>query len=104
MNDKKVPSREAPVPGGVAMLAVVRSGCRRWMVRLSFALLLALVVGVPAPRSLGAETRTGHDFTYYSDNTYTTIVGYQFWCIGYNGGWGDVTPYVVIGDYPCEGQ
>ncbi|HTQ80731.1 MAG TPA: DUF6289 family protein [Thermoanaerobaculia bacterium] len=68
------------------------------MVALAFALLLALPGNAPA----SAQTRSGHDFTYYSDNTYTTVVGYRYWCIGYNGGWGTTTPYAVIGDFPCN--
>jgi hypothetical protein len=66
------------------------------------ALALVLLLAVPGARPASADTRTGHDFTYYSDNTYTTVVGYQYWCVGYNGGWGTHTPYVVIDDFPCN--
>lgn len=65
-------------------------------------LALVLLLAVPGAQPVQAQTRSGHDFTYYSDNTYTTVVGYRFWCIGYNGGWGTTTPYAVIGDYPCN--
>jgi hypothetical protein len=85
------------------MPARFRKGIR-WMTGVALALLLAVFMGAPAAAPLAAQTRTGHDFTYYSDDTYTTVVGYQFWCIGSNGGWGVTTPYVIIGDYPCPGD
>ena len=31
-----------------------------------------------------------------------TVVGYRFVCVGYSGGWGTITPYSVIGPYPCH--
>lgn len=85
------------------MLQTLRSR-RRPLLALAlvgvFALLLLLAV--PGAKPVSAQTRTGHDFTYYSDDTYTTVVGYCYWCIGYNGCWGHTTGYVVIDDFPCN--
>jgi hypothetical protein len=65
---------------------------------LALFLLLA-----PLSRSRGtATTRTGHDFTYYSNASHTTVVGYCFVCVGYSGCHGTITPYYVIGNYPCR--
>jgi hypothetical protein len=66
------------------------------------AFALVLLLGVPSA-SRAVVTRTGHDFTYYYNNAaHQTVVGYRFVCIGYSGGWGTVTPYSVIGPYPCH--
>lgn len=79
------------------MLQSVRS-----LRRPVFALvLLAALVVLGAPGTSGAVTRSGHDFTYYSDSTHSTVVGYRYYCIGYSGGWGAITPYSVMNNYPC---
>ena len=63
-------------------------------------LLVLSALGLSRPSSVAAQTRTGHEFYYYSDDTYTELVGYQVWCIGYHDGWGITTGYVDIEDYP----
>ena len=64
---------------------------------LVFALLMA-----GAPRSSSATTRSGHEFIYYSDATYTTVVGVQVWCSnGSHSGWGRITPYDKIEPSGC---
>jgi hypothetical protein len=65
---------------------------------LALLLLLGAFNGSPA----AATTRTGHDFTYYNNANHTTVVGYRYYCIGYQGGWGSITPYYVINTYPCR--
>jgi hypothetical protein len=65
-------------------------------------LLLVLLVAMPGAKPASAQTRTGHDFTYYDDANHTNVVGYYYWCVGYNGGWGAHTSYVEIGDFPCS--
>jgi Family of unknown function (DUF6289) len=63
----------------------------------AFAVLMA-----GAPRSSTAATRSGHEFIYYSDATYTTVVGVQVWCNnGSHSGWGRITPYDKIEPSGC---
>jgi hypothetical protein len=60
--------------------------------------------GLIAPTlSLSAQqTRSGHEFDYYSDDTFSCLVGVQVWCNdGSNYGWGQVTPYSIISDSGC---
>jgi hypothetical protein len=82
------------------MLQTLRSH-RRPFVTLALVGAFALLLLLAAPAQPAHATRSGHDFTYYSDATHKTVVGYHFWCIGYNGGWGVTSAYAVIGDYPC---
>jgi len=63
-------------------------------------LLLALAQAGGSPGS--AVTRTGHDFTYYSDASHTTVVGYCIVCVGFSSCHGTITPYYTIGNYPCQ--
>jgi hypothetical protein len=64
----------------------------------AFALVLMLGLAGAAP----AATKTGHDFTYYNNAAHQTVVGYRYYCIGNSGGWGTITPYSVIHDFPCN--
>jgi len=66
------------------------------------ALALVLLLAVPGARPVQTLTRTGHDFTYYDDANHTNVVGYRYYCIGYSGGWGSITSYSEIGDFPCN--
>ncbi len=74
-----------------------------WKRRLLLAAIVAfaaLMAG--APRSSTATTRSGHEFIYYSDATYTKIVGVQVWCSnGSHSGWGQVTPWDKIEPSGC---
>jgi hypothetical protein len=85
------------------MLQTLRSH-RRPFVTLALvgALALLLLLAVPGAQPVRAQTRTGHDFTYYDDANHSNVVGYRYWCIGYNGGWGTTSPYVEINDFPCN--
>ena len=85
------------------MLQTLRSH-RRPIATLALvgALALVLLVAVPGAQPVHAQTRTGHDFTYYDDAAHTNVVGYRYWCIGYNGGWGTTSPYSEINDFPCN--
>jgi hypothetical protein len=71
--------------------------------RLIFAvaLLLTLALAGGSPGS-AVVTRTGHDFTYYSNASHTTVVGYCIVCVGYSSCHGTITPYYTIGNYPCQ--
>jgi hypothetical protein len=69
--------------------------------RLTLALVLLLALAMTGG-SPAAATRTGHDFTYYTNASHTTPVGYCFVCVGYSGCHGTITPYYVIGNYPCQ--
>jgi Family of unknown function (DUF6289) len=69
------------------------------IVLLALALLLS---GAPSGPTASATTRSGHEFIYYSDATYTTVVGVQVWCSnGSHSGWGQVTPYYKIEPSGC---
>jgi len=80
------------------------SGNRR---RLLLALVLGtclalLLLGVFKGSPVAAETKTGHDFTYYNNAAHQTVVGYRYYCPNYSGGWGTITPYDVINTFPCN--
>jgi hypothetical protein len=66
-------------------------------------LFLFSFASVSAPKNAGAQiTRSGHEFDYYSDSTYTTLVGVAIFCnSGQTFRWGDVTPYSIISDSGC---
>jgi len=72
--------------------------------RLTFAvvLLLALALSLAGGLPGSAATRTGHDYTYYSNASHTTVVGYCIVCVGYSSCHGTITPYYTIGNYPCQ--
>lgn len=46
--------------------------------------------------------KLGNEFDYYSDNTYSTLVGYRIFC---NSGqtfiWGRTSPYVIVSPAGC---
>ena len=84
------------------MLQSLRSNHRPFIaLALVGALAAVLLLGLPGS-SQAVVTRTGHDFTYYNNAAHQTVVGYRFVCVGYSGGSGQVTPYYVIGPYPCH--
>ena len=59
------------------------------------------VLSVAAP-SLAQETRSGHEFDYYSDDTYTCLVGVYIYCSdGSLTSWGSRTPYSIVSDSGC---
>lgn len=66
------------------------------------ALTVALTLAVPAPAS---ADRCGTEFYYYSDATYTEVVGVWGWlpyhcnCQSYM--WGEITPYKEVRDSWC---
>lgn len=80
--------------------------------RIAFLLaVLALVLGLAAallPGAVGtaeAFTRCGTEFYYYSDASYTEVVGVYLWlpeecgCGFYH--WGTITPYKTVQDSTC---
>jgi len=83
------------------MLETLRSH-RRPILMLVLACAVALVLALALPGVSRAVTRTGHDFTYYSDSSHSTVVGYRYYCPTYSGGWGSITPYYVINSFPCH--
>lgn len=73
---------------------------------LTVLLMVALVaVFAATPPSAAQSTRCGTEFDYYSDNTYSDIVGVRGWlpwdcgCASYS--WGEVTPYRDVTDAWC---
>lgn len=69
---------------------------------LSFMFLTSFALTAPTVSLVAQETRSGHEFDYYSDDTFTTLVGVQIWCNnGSHFGWGRITPYVIISDSGC---
>jgi hypothetical protein len=66
--------------------------------------MLITSFGLTAPTlSLSAqETRSGHEFDYYSDDTFSCLIGVQIWCNdGSHSGWGQTSPYAIISDSGC---
>jgi hypothetical protein len=79
---------------------LVSSLCR---ISLAIALAFALGAGVFSPVArVHAETRSGHQFTYYNNAQHQTVVGVWVWCNdGQNYHWGTVTPYDTITASGC---
>jgi hypothetical protein len=76
---------------------------RRLRSLLIATLFLFSFATVSAPTNAGAQiTRSGHEFDYYSDSTFTTLVGVAIFCnSGQTFRWGDATPYSIISDSGC---
>lgn len=73
------------------------------LVRLTLAAVLLLVLALAAGSPGSAVvTRTGHEFTYYSDASHTTVVGDCIYCVGSSRCFGTVTPYYTIKNDPCS--
>src|SRR5262249_16046314 len=69
---------------------------------LSGTLLLSFGLTSPTVSLSAQQTRSGHEFDYYSDDTYITLVGVQIWCNdGSHFGWGQTSPYSIISDSGC---
>jgi hypothetical protein len=69
---------------------------RRLLLVLALSLALAATFLLLPSRS-EAQFRCGNEFFYYSDATYTEIVGYQVWdCNCYYSSWGELTDYREI--------
>lgn len=67
-------------------------------------LVVSLALALPRPVFACAEwQRCGSEFYYYSDATYTILVGYQGWecnpCT--YSSWGEVTNYIQWLPQPC---
>ena len=85
------------------MLQALRPYRRTLLVFLLAGSLALLLVGVFAAAPAAGTTKTGHDFVYYSNAGHTgPAVGYRYYCIGNSGGWGTITPYYVMNNYPCQ--
>lgn len=75
--------------------------------KLRFIFLIILFVMTFAslsstPKLQAQQTRGGTEFDYYSDATYSDMVGIRGWCQnGQSYGFGDVTPYYIITDSGC---
>lgn len=68
--------------------------------------LVAAGVAASMPSAAEAQTRCGTEFQYYSDATYSDLVGMRGWlpypscgCQSY--GFGDITPYKIVLDSYC---
>lgn len=72
----------------------------------SIFLAVLLVVSVGAPsllnRAQAQETKSGHEFDYYSDDTYSCLVGVFIYCnSGETISWGRTSPYSIVSDSGC---
>jgi hypothetical protein len=72
------------------------------LVVLSGVFLLSFASPI-STRDLQAQTgKLGNEFDYYSDDTYSTLVGYRIYC---NSGeffsYGTTSPYVIISPASC---
>ena len=75
---------------------------RRLVLALTLPLLLAAILVISASPSEAQFTRCPSEFYYYSDDTYTCLVGYEVWdcnCNHYS--WGEHTPYREIYPLSC---
>ena len=79
---------------------------RRAVWTLVIVFLVAAGFGASLPSAAEAQTRCGTEFQYYSDATYTELVGIRGWlpyescgCQSY--GFGDFTPYKIVLDSYC---
>lgn len=75
----------------------------------SLALLLVLAASavtlMPATAEASHNTRCGNYFYYYSDATYTTLVGVRFYeCDCTLNSWGTISFYRVIESLGCGGH
>jgi hypothetical protein len=75
---------------------------RRPVVALALAAALATALLLAPPGASQAATKTGHDFTYYSDASHTTVVGYRYYCPNYSGGWGRFSSFYEVNVFPCH--
>jgi len=74
--------------------------CRRLIAALALMSSLALVA-LLLPRTASSTTRTGHEFTYYSNAQHTQVVGDCIVCVGFDHCTGQITPYYTLAPYPC---
>jgi len=80
------------------------SAHRRLVLAALLACTLIAVFASGSPQA-AAQTRCGTEFYYYSDSSYSCMVGLRGWlpencgCASY--GWGSVTPYREIYDSVC---
>jgi hypothetical protein len=61
----------------ISMLGLARKAPR--LLLLLAALAVTAVALAPAPAALAVTERCGHEIDYYSDATYTHLVGMQTW-------------------------
>lgn len=75
--------------------------CLRFM--FVVALFVVSIATLPSTsRLLAQDQKSGNEFDYYSDDTFTCQVGYAIYCS--NGQWfrsGDETPYVIVSPSGC---
>lgn len=75
--------------------------------RVRFALFVGLMVFgfisfTSTERLQAQDTRSGNEFDYYSDDTYSEQVGVWIWCSdGTNYRSGQTTPYYIISPAGC---
>lgn len=68
------------------------------------AALLAVSAATPMAvnRAQAQETKSGHEFDYYSDDTYSCLVGVFIYCnSGETISWGRTSPYSIVSDSGC---
>jgi len=67
------------------------------------ALFLVTFASPLSVKDAQAQTgKLGNEFDYYSDDTYSTLVGYRIFCnSGQSFFWGTTSPYVIISPAGC---
>jgi len=66
-------------------------------------MFLLSVASPISTRDLQAQTgKLGNEFDYYSDDTYSELVGYRIYCeSGQSFSYGTTSPYVIISPAGC---
>lgn len=76
---------------------------RLWLALVLVACLGLVALALPTP-SQAQDMRCGHEFDYYSDDTYSYQVGMRYWdCPPWctYSAWGTTSGYVIIWDLGC---
>ena len=75
--------------------------CLRFMF-LAALFAVSAVSPMAVNRAQAQETRSGHEFDYYSDDTYSCLVGVYIYCSnGSLSSWGRTSPYSIVSDSGC---
>lgn len=75
---------------------------RRLLLALALSFPLAATFLAAPPSAQAVFSRCGNEFYYYSDSTYTNLVGYEVWdCNCTYSSWGSRTVYRVIEPLGC---
>ncbi|HEY6252001.1 MAG TPA: hypothetical protein VI685_18755 [Candidatus Angelobacter sp.] len=82
----------------------MKHGTLRRLRSIFLAVLFVVSAGAPSllNRAQAQETRSGHEFDYYSDDSYSCLVGVFIYCNdGSLSSWGRTSPYSIVSDSGC---